>query len=70
MSKTRHKHNSKDRAYDDEEIVSSRKEDRRKQKRIDRALRTKNISDLVELDDEGDEYDDYVVEHWWSEDDV
>jgi hypothetical protein len=61
MSKTKHRHNREEFYGNDEEVVT-KKVDRSKQKRIDRALRTKNIDELMGLDDEDDdvEYQDLL----------
>ena len=54
MSKTKHRHN-KDDNYGNDEVVEVKRINRIKQKRIDRALRTKNIDELMALDDEHDD---------------
>jgi len=52
MSKTKHKFHADD---DGDGVVQTRKpgSNRIKDKRLDRALKTKNIDELIDLDDEG-----------------
>ena len=51
MSKTKHKYKVDD-DYDDEGIASKPIGNRYKQKRLERALKTKNIDELMDLDDD------------------
>lgn len=62
MSKTKHKYNNED-DYGNDEIPLRRDEDRRKQKRFERALKTKNIEELIELDDDGEEPEFFLYEN-------
>lgn len=48
-----------DREYDDGEYETRPNRNRSKEKRFDRALRTKNIQDLVNIEDDGLDPDDY-----------
>jgi hypothetical protein len=71
MSKTKHKYNNEDDYGSDE--APRRNSDRIKQKRLDRALKTKNIDELLQLDDDGEELEDvnvYVNKDPWFEDET
>lgn len=70
MSKTKHKYNTEEDYGNDE--APRRNGDRIKQKRLDRALKTKNIDELMQLDDDGEEpqYDVYVNKDHWVEDET
>lgn len=48
-----------DRDYDDGEYDNRSNRNRSKEKRFDRALRTKNIQDLVDIEDDGIDPDEY-----------
>lgn len=64
MSKTKkHKHNIDD-VYGNDEVVEVKRINRSKQKRFDRALRTKNIDELMALEDEHDDiYADDILNY-------
>jgi hypothetical protein len=60
MSKTKHKYKVED-DYDDDGQSTKSNTDRHKQKRLNRALKTKNINELMELDDDDSmDYEDFV----------
>jgi len=48
-----------DREYDDGDYDTRSNRNRSKEKRLDRALRTKNIQDLVNIEDEGLDPEDF-----------
>lgn len=66
MSKSKHKYRE-DATYDDGVEERKPSNNRHKEKRLDRALRTKNISELIELDDEGLDPIDIEDEVWDDE---
>lgn len=64
MSKTKHKYNVEEEYGLDGEDSSRKEQDRHKQKRIERALKTKNIDELVNLEDEGISPEEFF---YWDE---
>lgn len=58
MSKTRHKYNNDDDYALDGGTILRKEQDRRKQKRIERALRTKNIDELEQIENDGYDLDE------------
>lgn len=53
--------------YDDNETVTRFRTDKRKERRVERALRVRNIDELTEIEDEGLDPDDVEEDVWLDE---